>query len=241
MKLSIVVPVLNSHEIVRRQALHFKKINEPDGVEIIYVDDGSDPPVKDHGIFKVVKTNDKRDWTWAVARNYGAKISRGDYLLMTDLDYIIPKDAIEKALAFTGDKMRFKREFAILDEDGNFSQTKKDVLKYGLLPERIKERGFQMPPHPNNFCIRKDLFWEMGGYREDKVGNPYPQREDGLFKKKWLQFVKEGKAVDDDARLRSTLYMFPNGQFCGDVDYNPFGLFHKLSRKTDVNPWYKHD
>jgi len=35
------------------------------------------------------------------------------------------------------------------------------------------------------------------------------------------------------------LLMFPNGQYCGDVDYNPFGLFHTLTRKTDKNHWYK--
>jgi hypothetical protein len=34
------------------------------------------------------------------------------------------------------------------------------------------------------------------------------------------------------------LYMFPNGQFCGDVDYNPFSLFHELTRKTKENPLY---
>jgi hypothetical protein len=29
--------------------------------------------------------------------------------------------------------------------------------------------------------------------------------------------------------------MFPNGQYCGDVDYNPFNLFHALTRKTEYN------
>lgn len=45
-KLSIIIPVLNSHEIVRRQIEHFRKMNLPDDVELIIVDDGSDPPLE---------------------------------------------------------------------------------------------------------------------------------------------------------------------------------------------------
>jgi len=45
-KLSIIIPVLNSHEIVRRQIKHFKKMDLPDDVELIIVDDGSDPPLE---------------------------------------------------------------------------------------------------------------------------------------------------------------------------------------------------
>jgi hypothetical protein len=37
---------------------------------------------------------------------------------------------------------------------------------------------------------------------------------------------------------RPILYMFPNGKYCGDVDHNPFGLFHTLTRKTKQNPYY---
>jgi len=236
MKLSIIIPVLNSPEIVRRSLLHYDKMSLSDDVEILYIDDGSDPPVS--GVCKglsIYQTNDFRDWTWALARNFGAKKAKGEYLLMTDLDYIIPKNVIEYARNFKGDRLRFKREFGVLDEHGNFTQDVETLLSYGLLPERIPKRGVKMPPHPNNFCIRKDLYWEMGGYREDRVGWPYPQGEDNWFKKTWLRFVKDGKAEDDDPDLRPTIYMYPNGQFCGDVDYNPFGLFHKLSRKTERN------
>jgi len=45
-KLSIIIPVLNSHEIVRRQIEHFKKMDLPDDIELIIVDDGSDPPLE---------------------------------------------------------------------------------------------------------------------------------------------------------------------------------------------------
>lgn len=238
MKLSIIIPVLNSHEIVRRHILHYKKIGIPDDVEIIFIDDGSDPPIT--GELKnlsIYRTNDTRPWTWALARNKGAKIAQGEYLLMTDLDYILSKELVESARIFDEDKMRFKREFGILNENGDFTQDIPTLLSYGLLPSRVSEKGVKMPPHSNNFCIRKDLFWEMGGYREDRIGQPYPQGEDSWFKRTWTKFLNRGMVKESE--YRPTLYMFPNGHFCGNVDYNPFDLFHNLTRKTSANNWHK--
>jgi glycosyltransferase involved in cell wall biosynthesis len=210
----------------------------PDDVEILLIDDGSDPAITDTvGVknLRIIFTNDKRPWTWALARNRGAKEARGDYFLMCDLDYIIPKEAIMSALEFNGAKMRFKRQFGILDENGKFSQDRQTLMNYGLSAKRIDDRGFDLPPHPNNFVMRKDVYWDLGGYREDLFMKPYPQGEDGLFKREWVKAVEKGKYVDSD--YRPMLYMFPNGQFCGDVDYNPFNLFHDLSRRTNVNPF----
>lgn len=238
MQLSIIVPVLNSHEIVRRQLLHYKAMNLPDDVEIIFMDDGSNPPIIDSiGVknLRIVPTNDTREWTWAVARNSGAKIAQGKYFLMTDLDYILPRNAIEDARNFTGDKMRFKRQFGVLLEDGSFTQDLEVLKQYGLSQDRINDRGVHLPPHPNNFVMKKEVYWAMGGYVEDRIGNPYPQGEDRKFKRDWVKAVEQGKFKDHDHR--PTIYMFPNGQFCGDVDYNPFNLFHNLSRKTDQNPF----
>jgi len=209
----------------------------PDDVEIIFMDDGSEPPITHDGSlknFKVVPTNDKREWTWAVARNSGAKIAQGVNVLMTDLDYILPKEAIEDARNFIGDKMRFKREFGVLLPDGSFTQDFEVLNQYGLSKERLANRGTKMPPHPNNFVMNKELFWKMGGYVEDRIGNAYPQGEDREFKRRWSKWMDKGLVKDHD--YRPVIYMFPNGQFCGDVDYNPFNLFHDLSRKTDQNP-----
>ena len=236
MRLSIVIAVLQSHEVVRRQILHYERLALPSEVEVIFMDDGSDPPLAtDSQAVRIVPTHDTRPWTWAVARNAGARIARGEYVLMTDIDYIVPRAAIDDALAFTGDKMRFKREFGVLDENGEFTQDRDVLACYGLSHERMKAKGVRLPPHPNNFVMRRQLFLDIGGYVEDRVGRPYPQREDGEFKRRWMGLVAQKKVKDSDHR--PTIYMFPNGQFCGDVDANPFGLFHTLSRKTSKNPW----
>jgi len=234
MRLSIIIPVLNSHEVLRRQFLHFEKMGIPLDTEIIIVDDGSEPPLEYKGELPVtmLQTGDKRPWTWALARNSGARIAKGEYLLMVDLDHIITKECIEMSRTFGGDKLCIKREFGVLTEDGDLTQDLETLVKYGFPRERFNVRGLEISPLPNNFCMRKDVFWELGGYREDLFMRPYPQGEDRLFKKAWCC---SGKMAHPE---RPTIYMFPNGYICGHVDFNPFNLFHSLSRATRRNPKY---
>lgn len=235
MKLSIVIPVLNSHEIVRRQVLHYKMMDLSDNVEIIFVDDDSEPALRSVALpelknFKIIETNDKRAWTWAPARNKGAIAASGEYLLMADIDYVIPKEAIVDALSLKEDRMNFRREFGILDENGVLSQNIDDLKKYGLTEQRIKDRGVKVSAHTNEFVMRKSVFIDiMGMYREDLIGKPYPQGEDRCFQGVWDRNISKGVVNRTD--YRPLVYMFPNGKFCGDVDYNPFNLFHTTSRR----------
>jgi len=240
MKLSIIISVLNSQEILRRQLLWFKKMDLEDDIEFIFLDDGSDVPLHDCGIklknLTIHPTNDKRPWTVELARNLGAKMAKGEYLLMTDIDYIIPKAAIEIVRGLKEDKMCFRRQFGVLDENANFTQDFNVLRKYGLLEDRIQIRGLLLPPHPNNFIMRKETFFKIGGYREDRVNVSYPNGGDRWFKRDWAKAYEAGQVTL--APYREWLYMFPNGQFCGDVDYNPFGLFHELSRKSERNIYH---
>jgi hypothetical protein len=235
MRVSIVIPVLDSHEIVRRQCLHFERIGLPDmsDVEWVLVDDGSDQPIKAPDWVRVVRTNDKRPWTWAVARNAGARAADGEVYVMTDIDHIIDKPLIDAALEFTGQKMQFERQFGVLDENGVLTQDHEVLIKYGLPRERVEEQGARCKPLTNNFAMRRDIFWELGGYREDLIGREYPAGEDRKFRSAWRTWEEKGKGKVDPRR--PVIYMFPNGQFCGDIDYNPFNLFHTLSRKSDRN------
>lgn len=245
-KVSVIIPVLNSHEVVRRQILHFEKMDLPDDVEIIMVDDGSDPPIEVNTTLKnftLHRTHDKRPWTWPLARNAAAKMAKGDYYLMADLDHIVTRQFIDTVREFDGDHIRINRQFAVLDENGNFTQDHDVLRQYGLSDKRLREKGVDMPPHRNQFAMHRDLYWEMGGFREDRIGLPYPQREDGDFAKTWRQFYEAGRILDFDDLVgyehRPILYMFPNGKYCGDVDHNPFNLFHTLTRKTEKNRFYR--
>lgn len=243
MKVSIVISVYNSHEIVRRQMLHWEREQFPDDVEILLMDDGSETPltgsVKNLRIIPVGNPRGVSDGRFydgrvSIARNMGARMARGKYLLMTDIDYIIRRADVEAARNCTHDKQGFRREFGVIKEDGTVTQDLDVLRKYGLSENRIAEKGVTLPPHTNNFIMRRDTFLDIGGYRENLQG-AYPSRGDTWFKRDWTVYHEAGKGtISHD---RTTLLMFPNGRFCGDVDYNPFGLFHGLSRVNKNNPY----
>ena len=223
MKLSIVIPVLNSHEIVRRQLLHFKKMNLPDDVELIIVDDGSDPPLEDDDEAEIVRTNDKRPWTQPKARNIGASHATGETLLFTDIDHIIDRKAIEFGRNFEYDYGRFYRELAILDGNGVLTQKPIELIRLGL-PSKKANGSLHISCHTLSMYIKRNIFEKTGGFRE-RIGK-HPTHDDGNMKHK-LNKLGLRKCPDDE---RPIIYMIPNGRFCGDKDANPFLLFHGLKR-----------
>jgi len=235
MRLSIIIPVLNSHEALRRQLLHLQTVGLPDECELILVDDGCAPPIQNTSTMpvRIMRTCDYRDWTWALARNRGARFAKGEYLLMYDLDHIASRPLIDFVMESDCPRIQFNRELAALDENGALIQDR-EVLEseWGLLPEV----PIQVEHHRNSFAMRRDLFWELGGYVEDRVNRPYPQGEDNLFWQKWLAYQEKNGIEPPEST--PPLYAFPVGRWCGDVDHNPFGLFHKLSRKTHRNYWW---
>jgi glycosyltransferase involved in cell wall biosynthesis len=223
LRLSIIIPVLNSHEIVRRQILHYEWFL-PHDAELLIVDDGSEPPIEDESYTaRIIYTHDKRQWTQPIARNIGAQNAIGEFLIFTDIDHIIPEETIRFAEDFKYGYGRFKREVAVLDKDGHITQDRDELAKYGF----PKERGLRVGCHTLSMIVRADVFRDTGGFREN-IGH-YPTHDDGDMKRKLKHLERVGvvKCPDDE---RPVIYMFPNGRFCGDKDCNPFGLFHELKR-----------
>lgn len=225
MKITIVIAVLNSYEVFRRQLLHFEKMNLPDDIEIIIVDDGSDSPLEGNlRNLTIFPTNDKRPWTQPIARNIGAKMAMGEYLICTDIDHIIPRETIDFVYDSDYDIIRFKRFAGVLDENGNFTQDMNQLRLYGY-----NRDGLRMGPHGNSYAIKRDLFLKIGGSQQRCS---YPNRDEQKIKRYTHRHLYELKLLNNDNR--PSIYMIPNGRFCGDRDYNPFGLFHNLTRENNV-------
>ena len=234
MKVSIITAVLNSHEIVRRQILHYEKMNLSDDVEIIFMDDGSKPPLNIKTTMKnfyVHQTNDDRAWTEHIARNRGIELSRGEYLILIDIDYILPREAIEAVRNFDGDRMNFKRRFGALDKTGNIVYDRKTLESY-----KLKSRWFKtiyFPGHRSQFAMNKKLFLDFGKYREDLSGVNHPMGGGAgqRFWQKWMKAERKGSVVASE--IVPEIFMFPAGKFCISGGDNPLGLFHDLRRETN--------
>ncbi|HRQ68059.1 MAG TPA: hypothetical protein P5031_05795 [Candidatus Syntrophosphaera sp.] len=232
MKATILISVLDSHEMVRRQILHFEKMNLPDDVEILFMDDGSRPPLSCNGTtlknFCIWPTNDFRPWTQPLARNLGARMAKGEYLICTDIDFIITKEIVDCVRNTSYDVIRFKREVGILDENGDLTQDHDKLVEYGFPRDRIERRGLRLSAHSNSYAIKRELFLKLGGSQKK---DSYPNQDEIRIKHRIKKLAQSGdiKIIPDDDR--PTIYMVPNGRFCGDIDYNPFNLFHSLSRR----------
>lgn len=242
-KISIVIAVLNSHRIVKRQIRHFRNMKLPDDIEIIFMDDGSNPPLDfgDPGLpnFNIYPTGDFRPWTQGLARNLGSKIALGEYLFFTDIDHIISHEAIMAVYEFAGDKMVFPRHFGILDARGNITQDLDVLFKFGLNEERYKKRKLEGGFHTNTFAMKKSLFMQLDGFNPDycqsgfHVGGKFMSEERDFYLR-YSRYVKRGLAQEEI--IGPKLYAYPIGRFLKDGQENPFDLFHGTSREQTPQP-----
>ena len=161
-KLSIIIPVLNSHEAVDKQMYYLVRlfeIFEPAEMpfEAIIVDDGSDPPIRIKMkclALRVIRTHDFRPWTQPRARNIGAMCSVGEMLAFVDIDHIVDDDLISEVYDFRGDRMDWRRIPARIGDIGN------------LKPAPGEERK----PAAGIFAMRAEIYRKLGGFDERFCG-----------------------------------------------------------------------
>ena len=93
--ISIIIPVFNNLNHVL-DLLRSIQISNLKNIETIVVDDGSKPKLeKKLKEFKVIYRYIKNSGP-ATARNFGAKISSGNFLLFIDSDIVLPKNFLNK-------------------------------------------------------------------------------------------------------------------------------------------------
>ena len=234
---SIVIPVLESYEVVNRQLLHFNRIL-PDDWELLLMDDGSAPAIisrlhpqakeiLEKSNFQLIETHDTRSWSEPAASNTGAKLAQGKYYFHTDIDHIVTAESIAAINNNDFQKMTFTRTWGILDEDGNIC-TDIDILKqYGLKDELIGKIG----THANTFAMDRQIFLDLGGFDEKFCGDY--GRHDADFNDRYGVQSHKNNWVNLKGGL---MYVYP------DPNRDVMGLFHGLrnhKKKTGSYQNYK--
>lgn len=129
-------------------------------VEVVLVDDGSpdeaalDVPRPD-GLpdLRIYRVMEDRPWHQHGARNLAADRAGHPWLLLTDMDHVLPAaslaallDVKEKAAIYTLARLDAPHMRPMLGKDG------------------------RPKPHPNSFAMTRDLYWRIGGYDERLCG-----------------------------------------------------------------------
>ncbi len=91
-------------------------------------------------------------WNQDAARNIAAHHATARWLLLTDIDHLVPQSTFEWLIANKLDALHSYR----------FTRETLDALPDERSPYK---------PHPNSWFVARDLYWRMGGYDERFAGH----------------------------------------------------------------------
>lgn len=152
---TIVLPFYRNSQFVRRQLAQWATFPHETASHLraVIVDDGSPEPLADAlrdlsrpFPVRTFRIEEDRRWNWIAARNIGAHHAETDWLLLTDMDHVIPAETA-KAVVFGAHDVK---------------------TIYGF--SRQESTGKTLAPHPNSWLMTKALFWTIGGYDETLSG-----------------------------------------------------------------------
>lgn len=119
-------------------------------LSIILVDDGSPTPcVKPAGLSQLRLFRIEVDvrWNWLAARNIGAHHAADGWLVLTDMDHVLPVETLESLI------------------HGSHQPT--TVYAFA----RREHTGAVINPHSASFFMTRERFWAIGGYDEALSGH----------------------------------------------------------------------
>lgn len=179
MRLSIVMAYYRNPRMLHRHMLIWR--NEwsaelKEQIEVVIVDDGSPeetavdtlalmpdrsglPPIS------LYRVTEDRLWHQHGARNLGAHVAQGDWLILTDMDHVIPADTLSFVLRLPKNK-DFAYTFARRDAPAN-EPWRSD--HWSTMTKTLNRHG-QLKPHVNSFALLRETYWRAGGYDEDYCG-----------------------------------------------------------------------
>jgi glycosyltransferase involved in cell wall biosynthesis len=153
--IAIVMPYYDNPQMWAYQLEHFHFLDPvvASRIEVVLVDDGSPlypaatVPIGDLPFsLSIFRIHEDKPWNQDAARNIGVREARAPFVLVTDVDHIVPEETL-RGLMTVGDH---DQVFA-LGRGAHFSDA----------PVRS---------HVNSYFMARDLYWKIGGYDEDFWG-----------------------------------------------------------------------
>jgi hypothetical protein len=119
-------------------------------LSVIVVDDGSPtspavwPPSPAVASFRLFRTEVDVRWNWLFCRNLGASVATTEWMLLTDIDHVLPVETLRWLVRTDKLEPRIVYRFSRVDAPHN-------------TPYK---------PHPNTWLLTRNMFDKVGGYDE---------------------------------------------------------------------------
>lgn len=134
-------------------------------ITVVIVDDGSPvmpasnvPRPYDMPEIEIYRVLMDKPWHQHGARNLGAHVATGEWLLLTDMDHMLEADAAARICKLVREGALDAGTCYMLD------RIEADTREPTRAPNGVPK------PHPNSFLMTRELFWQIGGYDERACG-----------------------------------------------------------------------
>lgn len=151
-------------------------------VEVVIVDDGS-PTETASEILELLVTKattlvslpkinlyrvlEDRPWHQHGARNLGAHVATSPWLLMTDMDHMVPASTMIEVLRLLPElNKNTVLTFGRVDAPLTLTWKTDHWTEF----QRTRNVDGALKPHVNSFVVSRERYWKLGGYDEDLCG-----------------------------------------------------------------------
>lgn len=159
---TLVYPFYRSQSFLARQAAVWRSYTDDlaSCITVIVVDDGSPEPatLPETGVSsRLFRIEQDVPWNWLAARNIGAHHAEDGWLLLTDMDHVVPEATLRAVV---------------------YGQHDPSVV-YAF--SRREHTGETIHSHSASFLMTREMFWRIGGY-DERLSGVYGT--DGAYRKR---------------------------------------------------------